>query len=78
MNSNVLGSAPLVGGTATITTSVPYIGTYAMTAQYLADPGNIGSTSGAITEVITGNTTLQIVGNTSTLGHQTNLTVSLQ
>ena len=52
-NGNPIGAGTLNGsGTATLTTSALTVGTYAITAQYLGDTDNAGSTSAPFSETV--------------------------
>jgi hypothetical protein len=48
----VLGSATIVGGTATFTTSSLSIGTHDVTASYVGGAGYAGAVSAAVAEVV--------------------------
>ena len=70
---------PLVAGTASYTLDFTMLpGIYAISAQYSGDTSNLASQSGASTEVITGETLVNIAGQTGTLVHNTVLAIELQ
>ena len=73
-----MGSSGLVGNVATMTTTVYNLGIVNFTAQYLGDPLNSLSNSAAVTEAVTGSTTVYVQGQTGSLTHVTDLTVTLQ
>src|SRR5262249_41060119 len=72
------GQANLSAGTATLNTSLALPGIYSITAQYQGDANNLTSTSPGISEGVTGSTVMQVNGQTSTLSHAVNVTVTLQ
>jgi hypothetical protein len=76
---------PVVNGVASYTANVGQgslqfpVGTYAITALYSGDANNLPSQDTAgVNEVFTGTTQLTIAGQTGSLSHQTNVTVTLQ
>jgi len=74
-----LGNANLgTDGTAPLTTTLPFPGTYGITAVYSGDALNLTSTSSAIQELVTGSTVMQLSAQTSVLFHAVNVTVTLQ
>ena len=74
--TTALGSPVTVsGGTATLQVSSLAVGAHTITAVYSGDKNDVASTSTAITQVITGSTSLQITANSGTLTHT--LTVPL-
>ncbi len=77
-NGNWLGSSNLTAGTATLSTSLVFPGIYSVTAQYVGDSNNLASTSSGVSQAITGSTLMQVNGQTSTLFHSVNVTVTLQ
>jgi hypothetical protein len=77
-NGAGIGSAPLTAGTATLNATIAFPGLYSITAYYAGDGGNLASTSMGIGEAITGSTVMQVNGQTSTLSHSANVTVTLQ
>ena len=58
-----LGSAPLVNGQASVTTSYSAAGSYSITAKYAGDGNNKASTSPVLKEVVTKYTTSTAVGS---------------
>jgi hypothetical protein len=72
------GSSPLVGNVATFTTTAINPGILSFTAQYSGDGSNDPSTSAPLSEAVTGNTTVYVQGQTSTLTHVANVNVTLQ
>ncbi len=77
-NGAWIGQSTLSGGTATLNASLIFPGVYSITAQYLGDSNNLASTSPGVSEAVTGNTFMQVNGQTSTLFHSVNVTVTLQ
>ncbi|HKW63636.1 MAG TPA: Ig-like domain repeat protein [Candidatus Acidoferrum sp.] len=77
-NGSYYGQANLTAGTATLNTSLAFPGIYSITAQYAGDTNNLPSTSPGVSEAVTGSTVMQVNGQTSTLFHSTNVTVTLQ
>jgi len=73
-----IGQANLSAGTAALNTFLALPGVYAITAQYAGDPNNLASTSPGVSEAVTGATVMQVNGQTSTLFHSVNVTVTLQ
>lgn len=73
-----VGTTPVLGGTATLNTSVPSPGIYALSATYNGDLQTLRSTSSNLTEYVTGSSTVTITGQTASLIHQANVTVILQ
>ncbi len=67
-NGVVIGTAPLTGGTATLTDSGLAAGTYSMTAQYLGNTDNATSTSTGINETVGTIPTTTVLGTASTSG----------
>jgi len=76
---------PVVNGVATYTVNVGPgglqfpVGTYTITASYSGDTNNqVSQTATGVNEVFTGTTVVSIVGQTGTISHQTNVSVTLQ
>jgi hypothetical protein len=78
LNGSYYGAVTLVGGMATLNTTVGLPGVYSLTAQYSGDTQNLSSTSAGVSQVVTGAEVLQITGQTGTLSHTVNVTVTLQ
>jgi subtilase family serine protease len=76
--NNFCGTGTLVSGTATWTTSVASPGLYSLTAQYSGDPQNFNSSSGVLSQAVTGSTVLNVGGQTGIIFHSSNVTVTLQ
>jgi hypothetical protein len=77
-NGSYYGQSNLIAGTATLSTSLASPGIYSITAQYGGDANNLTSTSPGVPQSVTGSTVMQINGQTSTLFHSVNVTVTLQ
>jgi hypothetical protein len=77
-NGGGIGVSTLSSGTAMLNTTLPSAGIYSITAQYAGDSNNLASTSPAVSEAVTGSTVIQVTGNTGTLVHSVNVTVTLQ
>jgi subtilase family serine protease len=78
-NGNLtLGSANLVGNTASLTTTIPFPGIYTVVALYSGDTLNNPSTSAGLAQGVTGTTVMDVEGQTSTLTHFTNVTITIQ
>jgi subtilase family serine protease len=77
-NGSWIGSSNLTAGTATLSASLALPGLYSITAQYTGDLNNLASTSPGASEAITGSSVFQVNGQTSTLFHSVNVTVTLQ
>ena len=78
-NGNLnLGSANLSGNTASLTIAIPVPGIYTVTALYSGDTLNNPSTSAGLAQGVTGSTVIDIEGQTSTLTHFANVTVTIQ
>jgi hypothetical protein len=77
-NGGWIGQSSLSAGTATLNTTLPFAGIYSITAQYGGDAKNLASTSPGVSEAVTGSTVFQVNGQTSTLFHSVNVTVTLQ
>jgi hypothetical protein len=77
-NGGWIGQSSLVAGTATLNTTLPFAGIYSITAQYAGDSNNLTSTSPGVSESVTGSTVMQVSGQTSTLFHSANVTVTIQ
>jgi hypothetical protein len=77
-SGNYLGTSGLVGNTATLTTTAYNPGIFGVTAQYSGDNLNNPSTSGAVNEIVTGSTTAYVQGQTSTVFHIANVTITIQ
>ena len=77
-NGSWLGSAELASGTATLNTSLTFPGLYSITAQYAGDANDLASTSAGVGESVSGSTVMQVNGQTGTLFHSSNITVTLQ
>jgi trimeric autotransporter adhesin len=77
-NGSSYGTANLVGNTATLTTSIATPGIYTITAQYQGDFANNPSTSSGVNQAVTGSTIVSVEGQTNTLVHFANVTVTLQ
>ena len=78
LNGSSYGQSTLVAGTATLTASIGSPGIYALTATYGGDAKNTTSTSPAVSQAVTGNSLLQINGQTSTVFHSVNVTAIVQ
>jgi subtilase family serine protease len=76
--NNYCGTGTLVSGTATWSTSVDWPGLYSLTAEYGGDPQNLNSTSGIVSQAVTGSIVLNVAGQTGVLIHSSNVTVTLQ
>ncbi len=76
--SAISQAIPLVAGMATF--ALPYngMGIFSFSAKFNGDTQNFASNSTAITEVYTGSTQIYVQGQTSTLNHQTTVTLNLQ
>jgi Pro-kumamolisin, activation domain/Bacterial Ig-like domain (group 3) len=77
-NGGWLGGVTLTAGTATLNTTLPFSGIYTITAQYTGDSNNVMSISSGVGESVTGSTVVQVNGQTSTLFHSANVTVTIQ
>jgi hypothetical protein len=77
-NGGWIGQSSLTAGTATLNTTLPFSGIYSITAQYAGDSNNLTSTSAGVSESVTGSTAMQVNGQTSTLFHTVNVTVTIQ
>lgn len=78
--TSILGSVPLVGGTATFTTSALTSGGHSISAIYLGTSNFLTSTSTSFTQVIesgTTTTTLSSSTNPATFGQQVTLTANI-
>lgn len=75
-----LGSANLAAdGTATFNVPPLAVGTYSLSASYGGDSRNLASkTTGSLSQVITGQTVIVILGTTGTLIHQTLARITIQ
>ena len=74
-----IGSAAAVSNsTASLQTSSLAVGAHTITAIYSGDSHNAKSTSIAITEVITGSTTIAVSATSGTITHSINLPVSIE
>lgn len=67
-NGNIIGSAALSGGKATLTYSALAAGTYTVTASYVGDADDAGSNSASISEVVELIPTATSLGSSSTTG----------
>lgn len=67
-NGNTIGSVALSGGKATFTDSALAAGTYTVTASYVGDADNAGSTSSSISETVELIPTQTDLGSSSTTG----------
>jgi hypothetical protein len=73
-----LGTATVYKGTAILSfTSLP-VGLDSLTAVYSGDPNNSSATSAALPELITGQTSVEIVGTSGSVVHSIVLPVTLQ
>ncbi len=77
-NGGWIGTAPLSGGTASLNTTFPFPGIFSVTAQYSGDSTNLNSTSPGVNESVTGSTVMQLSGQTGSLVHSVNVTVTVQ
>jgi hypothetical protein len=77
-NGSWIGQSSLTAGAATLNTTLPFAGIYSVIAQYAGDSNNLTSRSPGVGEAVTGNTVMQVNGQTSTLFHSVNVTVTLQ
>jgi len=77
-NGGWIGTAPLSGGTASLNTTFPFPGIFSVTAQYSGDATNLNSTSPGVNESVTGSTVMQLSGQTGSLVHSVNVTVTVQ
>ncbi len=75
-----IGTATLSGTTATLTTSTLPVGTDSLTATYGGDANNLGSTSSAFTETVSGGTTTTALASSlspSTYGENVTFTATI-
>ncbi len=77
-SGNYLGAANLGGNTASLTTVFSTPGIYTVTGQYLGDASNTQSLSAGINQYVTGSTVATVQGQTSSLTHYANVTVTIQ
>ena len=78
VNGSDYGQAPLVGGTANLPIVVGYPGIYPVTAYYIGDAKNAGSSSATLSQTISGTLSIVVIAQTSTLTHTFSATVNLQ
>ena len=77
--STALGTAvPLTNGTASLSVSNLPVGLDSLTAVYTGDSHNSSATSPVVQELITGQTSVQILGTSSGVTHGTVVQVTLQ
>jgi hypothetical protein len=77
--STALGSpVSVVNGSASLSVSSLPVGLDSLTAVYSGDVHNSGATSKAISELVTGQTSIQIAGAAGSLVHLTTVQVTLQ
>jgi len=77
--STAIGSAVnLSNDQAQLQSTTLSIGGHVITASYSGDNNNVASKSSAITQVITGTTTLAVTATSGSISHTTNLQVILQ
>lgn len=69
---------PLVAGKATFVLPYNGVGIFPYSAKYNGDTQNLTSSSSRLNEVYTGSTQVYLQGQTSTLTHQTTVTLNLQ
>lgn len=79
-NGNTVIGAPVSvqGISATLQTSALPVGLNQITAVYSGDKNNSGSTSNAISQLITGQTIVRVIGTAGAVTHTTDLQVTLQ
>jgi hypothetical protein len=78
--TTLLGSGTLnASGAATFATSSLALGSHAITAQYLGDPNDLGSTSQALTQTVQNSTTTALASsqNPSVFGQPVNFTATV-
>ena len=78
LNNSWYGKGDVVAGTATLTTNINGPGSYSLTASYEGDPQDLGSTSGPVSQAVTGSTVISVGGQTGINFHNSNVTVILQ
>jgi hypothetical protein len=78
VNGGFYGQVNLIGNTATLITSISYPGMYTVTAQYGGDNSNNPSLSAGAGQAVTGNASVEVQAQTSTLNHFASVTVTLQ
>src|SRR6185295_20098213 len=74
--ASTLGSAPLSGGIASLSTSALSVASHSLTAVYAGDINNAGSTSGALVQSVNGAATtlsLTVTPNPASLGQNVTL-----
>jgi subtilase family serine protease len=75
----VLGSPVAVSGnTATLQITTLPVGLNSLTATYTGDRYNAGANSSAVPELITGQTSIAVVGTSGSISHSTNVQITLQ
>jgi len=75
----VLGTPVAVNGnTATLQTTTLPVGLNSVTATYSGDRHNAGSSSSAVPELITGQTSIAVVGTSGSISHSTSVQITLQ
>ena len=77
-NGGTLAIIPLTDGVATAFIQFIEPGVYPVTAQYTGDGNHNQSTSSPVTESVTGTLNFQILGQTGTLTHFANASVTIQ
>ncbi len=75
----VLGSPVAVSGnTATLQITTLPVGLNSLTATYTGDRYNAGANSSAVPELITGQTSIAVVGTSGSISHSTSVQITLQ
>ncbi len=76
--ATTLGSSSVASGAASLQTSSLSVGTHTIAASYSGDTNNNASSSSALNQVITGNSTVTITASSGSLSHTANLTITIQ
>jgi hypothetical protein len=80
LGTTTLGTVPLSGGVASISPTTLAVGSHSLTAVYLGDANNAGSTSSVVTEQVNlaaTSTTLTVSANPSNYGQAVTLTAAV-
>ncbi|WP_263376016.1 Ig-like domain repeat protein [Granulicella aggregans] len=75
----ILGSpVPVNGNTATLQIATLPVGLDSLTATYSGDRHNAGANSSAVPQLITGQTSIAVVGTSGSISHSTSVQITLQ
>jgi uncharacterized spore protein YtfJ len=76
--STLIGTSTAASGVATLSVSNLGVGVHSLTAQFAGDQHLVASTSNALSQVISGKSTITVTGTYGSLSHTTTMDVTIK